>query len=448
MALRKIAALVVCIAFIPAVHAAAQQGGPAGPVMTAQDVVRAALAQHPLVDAAQARLRAAEGARRTAGTLGNPTATYWVENAMFPGQRRGAGFDKESSAYLTMPLEPLLQRGARIQRADQDITAAGADLAAARRQVALDAARVFYRLANAASAVQATRDSRTALERLLAQTRARLSQGATPEVEAIRVEVELARSATEEALADVELARARAELAPYIGGAAVMATPALPTEASGAARRGPPLPGRDEMIRRAIETRPELAAARARVAAANAEISVQRTMTTFRQIGATFGMKRLNGMNSMIVGVAVPVPLFDRNRGEVQRVTGESLAVKQELAWAERQVRADVESAYAAAERLSVQARQLQSSLVQRAAEAQRITLAAYAEGAATLLQVLDASRASSDARLTYSRVVLSERQALFELALAIGTDPEQTPDITADGATASATTRQTGEVR
>jgi cobalt-zinc-cadmium efflux system outer membrane protein len=171
-------------------------------------------------------------------------------------------------------------------------------------------------------------------------------------------------------------------------------------------------------------------------------------MTTFRQIGATFGMKRLNGMNSMIVGVAVPVPLFDRNRGEVQRVTGESLAVKQELAWAERQVRADVESAYAAAERLSVQARQLQSSLVQRAAEAQRITLAAYAEGAATLLQVLDASRASSDARLTYSRVVLSERQALFELALAIGTDPEQTPDITADGATASATTRQTGEVR
>jgi cobalt-zinc-cadmium efflux system outer membrane protein len=164
--------------------------------------------------------------------------------------------------------------------------------------------------------------------------------------------------------------------------------------------------------------------ARARVTAATTETSVQRALTV-RQVGATFGFKRVEGENAMIAGISMPVPLFDRNRGEIQRATGELLAAQEELTWTERAVVAEMAGAYTAVQRLSTQVSSLEHAFLDRADETNRITLAAYQEGAATLLQVLDATRTVADARLTYYRAVLAQRQSVFDLAMAAGDDPE-----------------------
>jgi outer membrane protein TolC len=58
---------------------------------------------------------------------------------------------------------------------------------------------------------------------------------------------------------------------------------------------------------------------------------------------------------------------------------------------------------------------------VERAAELRRLTLAAYQEGGATLLQVLDATRTVSDARFTYFRTAFAARASLIELSIASG---------------------------
>ena len=99
-----------------------------------EDIVTAALAQHPVVEAARARVDVARGTRRTAGTLPNPVATYAVEDTSFPGQGRGTRVEPERSAYLTFPIETLFQRKPRTDRADEGIRAAEADLAAAERR--------------------------------------------------------------------------------------------------------------------------------------------------------------------------------------------------------------------------------------------------------------------------------------------------------------------------
>src|SRR6202035_3824224 len=141
--------------------------------------------------------------------------------------------------------------------------------------------------------------------------------------------------------------------------------------------------------------RSEVLSAGARVAAATAETELQRALTV-RQVGATFGLKRVDGTNSMIVGLSVPVPLFDRNRGEVQRATAELIAAEHERSWAERIVSAEIQAAYDATERLSAEVSRLQPSFLDRAEEVNRITVGAYQEGAATLLQVIDAARTLS----------------------------------------------------
>jgi cobalt-zinc-cadmium efflux system outer membrane protein len=253
-----------------------------------------------------------------------------------------------------------------------------------------------------------------------------VTQGAAAEVELIRAQVELDRASTEVALAEVDLSRSRAELWPFVSGAAPprgFTTFRVAVPRTAAAARVPVSP-LDELMARARDRRPEVLAAHARVSSATAETSLQHALT-IRQVGATFGVKRLEDRNSMIAGISVPVPLFDQNRGEIQRATAELSAAEQELAWIERTLDAEVEGTYEAAKRLSTQVLALEPSFLDRAEEASRITVAAYQEGAATLLEVLDSARTLADARVTYAHAVFAQRQSLFDLALTTGDEPE-----------------------
>ena len=417
--------------------ASAQSGAGAqiGRPLTLDALLGRALAQHPLVDAARARVRSAEGSRLTARSLSNPIVTYQVENAPFPGRVAPAGIDREISTFATLPLEPLFQRWPRVRRADEDVRAAQADLDLARRAVFLDASRAFYRLALAQTAVDGATDVRDRLSELAAFTGARTREGATSEGDLIRVQVELDRAEAALALERVELARARGALAPYLSdsvsttlaldGIRVVAdTTVVMGVAAGTGARLAPLA---TYASRAAVARPDLVAARSRVAAARAETNYQRTLT-LRQLGATFGSKRIGGVNTMIAGLSLPLPLFDQNRGEVQRASAERSALDQELVWRERQVAAEVAASYEAARLLSEQRSRLSTSFIARAEASRRIALTAYREGAVGLLQVIDASRTLADVRLTYYRTLFAERESLLELNIISGSEPLGAP--------------------
>ncbi len=439
---------VVTAALVPLSDVAAQSvpelaGAPPGNVpnvLTLPAVLRSALDRHPLIEAAAARVRGAQGARRTAGALPNPIVTYQVENAALPGGARPIGLAQETSTFATLPLEPLWQRGPRVQRANADVRASEAELAVARRAVALDAARAYYRIALAQIAVQGAAEVQEGLDSLLRFNRTRVAEGATAEGDLIRLEVERDRNATERAIQDVELIRARAALVPFLndtlsGSVALPATvsegimPGLPHFAVAVdndatmAAQNLVLPDRSVFVTRALIARPDVLASRARARASGAELALQRTLFV-RQLGATFGTKRTAGVSSMIAGLSLPIPLFDQNRGEVERATGERGAAEQELTWTERRATAEVAGAYEGAQALAAQLAPLRGRLIERAEESRRIALAAYREGAAPLFQVIDATRTLADARLTYYRAMFAQREGLLELYAAAGFDP------------------------
>jgi outer membrane protein TolC len=157
-----------------------------------------------------------------------------------------------------------------------------------------------------------------------------------------------------------------------------------------------------------------------------------------RQLGASFGLKRVGGVNALVGGISLTVPLFDQNRGEIQRATGERLAAELEARWQERTIAAEVEAEYQAAERLAAQVTLLQPTFLSRAAESRRIAIGAYQEGATSLLQVLDASRTLNEARVMYARVLAAANESLFDLGIAAGYDPKTAATL---GRTATAPT-------
>lgn len=411
------------VAYIASPHLAAAQTATVGRPVTLHDVIRAAVERNPLVDAARARVQAARGSRITAGTLPNPILTYQVENAAFPGHTPPSDLTRETSSYATLPLESVWQRRPRVRKADDNIRVADAELAMARGQVAADAARAFFRVALAQLSVKTSGDIREGLDSLVRYTRARVAEGAASEGDLIRLQVERDRAVTDRVLQQVEVVRARGALAPFL-------------DDSQMARRGEILVVDDDSLFVAAVAlapasaftgrttlRPDVIAARERAAAAGAESALQRTLLV-RQLGATFGTKNTGGSYSMIVGVSVPFPIFDQNRGEVQRATSERLAAEQELVWVERRSSAEIAAAYEAAQLLTTELAALDQQFLSRAAESRRIAVAAYQEGAVPLLQVLDATRTLADARLTYYRALFARQGSLLDLYTAAGLDP------------------------
>jgi cobalt-zinc-cadmium efflux system outer membrane protein len=414
--------------------ARAQSVAIAQPVLTLRALLDSVRRNHPAVRAADSRVRAAEGRRVTAKSFGNPVLGYQVDQTPFPGGRPLVGMEREAMTTATLPLEFLFQRAPRAARASADVRAAEADAGAARQRIALDAASAYYRAALAQVQSATTHDLVGWLDTLVAYNRARVNEGVAAEADLIRSEVERDRVASEASMQDAELAQAHAALGAYASDAPGL-TPDVSVDDMPLPLRAP-TPTAPGLLRlsgdrplpsaASIDARPEVRAARERVTSSTAALAAERSMLV-RQLGATIGTMQTGRTTSMIAGVSLPFPMFDQNRGEIQRANAEREVATFELAAQERTATADLRGAYAAAsiltERASRLARRDSTGFLARAEESRRIALGAYREGAVPLFQVIDAARSWADARVTYYRTIVTQHQSVLSLLVAEGLD-------------------------
>ncbi len=383
-------------------------------------------ANYPAIRSTDGRVRAAQAARTTAQAFGNPMIGYETDQTSLPGRRPLVGMSRQTMITATVPLEPLYQRGPRVARANAEVRAVEFDGIATRQQIGLNAAEAFYRVAMAQVEAETGQELVGWLDSVVAYNRPRVREGATSEADLIRSTIERDRVAAEAAMQRAELARARSDLRVFFPQAHASSvvqfdeTPFAHTLVNSAAAVTDV-----ELLQRASD-RGEVRAARERVSATSSAIAIERTLT-IRQVGATVGVMQSMNQTSLIAGVALPIPLFDRNRGEVQRAVAERDIARAELVAQERMVAAEARGAYDAAQILTERAIALtqrdSTNLLRRADESRRIALGAYREGAVPLLQVIDAARAWSDTRITYYRTLFAQQQSVLALLVAQGQD-------------------------
>lgn len=383
--------------------------------------------QHPRVAAAESRVAAALGARRTAGVYPNPILGVGLENATLPGRERTAAMDREVMSSATVPLEFIYQRGARVRRADAELDAARADAFAERQRIGLAAVRTYYRVASSQVEVATAEDLVRWLDSLVAYTRARADEGAASGADLIRAELERDHASNELTIGLAALARARADLVTFTGDSsgataslAPVVMPDLPLALPPAGIAG---------------ARPDVKSAQAHVTAAGAGMGIARSMLV-RDVSAMAGLKWSAGTTTLLAGLSLPFPLIDQNRGELARARAERDVAVFELAAMERQVSAELAGARATAALLAERVRALVGpagapqvvpgqavSYLARADEARRITLGAYQEGAVPLFQVLDVARAWGEARLSFYQTLYAQHESVAALLVAQGRD-------------------------
>jgi outer membrane protein, heavy metal efflux system len=403
-----VAAGVAVLMVVPAGMAHAQDGPRR---VTLDEAVALFARNNPDLHVARAEAAEAAALARQAAAYPNPE----VGGTHEPLSGDGRSY---SESYLTLSqrLQWPATRAARRASAERIAAAAGARLAA-------DSARLAFEVRSAwIDAVLAER-SEVLLTRVTAVFRdaersavERFREGDISAYERRRIAVERLRYENTLAEARLGAASARRTLALLV----LPAAGELEVGPADTLGHAPPAVDADRLIASAIGRRSEIAAAAAELEAARAGARAARSGRV-PDVTATGGYKRqADGLTGAFLGIAIPLPLWDRRAGEVQVAGVRVTAAAARLAQAERQVRSDVARALLAWE--AALARLALLGDPQTAPDdLLAIAQVAYEAGEMELVQLLDAADALREAAALEARLRAQLWTSYFDLERAVG---------------------------
>ena len=326
------------------------------------------------------------------------------------------------------------KRGARIQSAKLNTAISQTDAADARRSLTLSLRMAFIAALQAKSDLQFAQENLAAYQRTVDINRQMLQQGEIARADFLRIELQTLQFQTDLDDATLELKTAKASLRGLLGASN------LPDDfdVQGDLKAIPFDRNLDELKKLALLNRPDLK---------SAETGKQKAAADFRLARAnrwpdpTVGMSFLHtgnefpgpgwfepfypkgaASNGMGIGLAsIPLPIFDRNQGEIARAKSEELRSALLAQAAENQVIQDVESAYAqfvsARERLKL----YEDTYLGEAKESLDIEDFSFHKGGASILDYLDAQRTYRATQLAYRQQLAAYLNALAQLQSAAG---------------------------
>jgi cobalt-zinc-cadmium efflux system outer membrane protein len=190
----------------------------------------------------------------------------------------------------------------------------------------------------------------------------------------------------------------------------------------------PPPPPVDDLIQTALESRPDIVAFRLGVVRAESDVRLARANRwsdvyflaqpyTF-QNNQPFGLK---STSSWAVGITVPLPVFNRNQGAIERARINVGQSQLQLATLERQVIADVQTAFTEYEVTRREVDELKNDVLRIAlenrAEARKLQQAGETSMSTLIMAELD----FSDVVKQYLDTSVRHRQSMLGLNTAVG---------------------------
>jgi outer membrane protein, heavy metal efflux system len=382
------------------------------------EALQKAAVNHPAIKAAGARIASAEGLLQQARLKPNPSLSFQSENWRMDGAPAfRPGQELDTFLYLSQPLETGGKRSRRSDEAQKEIALARAEQEALQWKIRQEVRLAFQRALLAQEQMKMMKEGGKDLDQIVDYHRLRVEQGATAEADLIKVRLERERYLLAESAAEAEAERSLLDVLRAMGEPVPYPPYQLAEIPDPAA--GNPL-SENELRLRAVERRPDLRLARLHVERAQAALEMQKALAK-PDVGLVMGYKRTGGYDTLLAGVTVSLPWFDRNQGHVAH--GLSELQRSELLHQAAQLHANAEisSAVASVRRKHAMIHQMETGVVERASESWRISLAAYQEGGTDLLHLLDAQRVLREVRLLQSRIRMEFRLSVMELEGAVG---------------------------
>ena len=171
----------------------------------------------------------------------------------------------------------------------------------------------------------------------------------------------------------------------------------------------------------AATNRPDLRAAQQAVTAAESQLALQKANGKM-DITGTFDYSHTAGASSGSFFYNMPLPIFNRNQGEIARAQFAITQAREQASETTQQVSTDVVQAFANLQTNDQIIQLYQGGYVEQAKQSRDISEYAYRKGAASLLDYLDAERTYRANQLAYRQALASYMLALEQMRQAVGT--------------------------
>ncbi|WP_440778864.1 TolC family protein [Pseudomonas syringae] len=361
--------------------------------------LEAAFAHNPELAAAQWEIGVAEGDRQQAGLIPNPVLSWEVEDT-----RRDTS---TTTVMLSQALELGGKRGARIAAAGKGQDAARLELEQRGNELRADVVQAFYAAARAQAGLELARQSRALAERGLHVAEGRVRAGKVSPVEATRAQVQLAetdllvrRAETLKINSSRELARATGS--PTASFERLDYTDLSPGKSPSSAR-----------MMTALNQSAELRLAQTRIEQREAALGSERAkripdLTV--SVGSQYSREERERVN--VVGLSMPLPLFDRNQGNVLAASRRADQSRDLRNAVELKLRTQTQSAL---DQWSTAAQEVESFnkvILPAAQSAVDTATRGFEMGKFGFLEVLDAQRTLISARSQYLESLATATEA------------------------------------
>jgi len=382
--------------------------------ITLTDALHLALSANPDLSVALRELEAIAGVRMQAATRPNPSISTLMEDAR--------NSTRQTTILLEQPIEMGNKRDNRIKSADIRYDAVNTDIAIKKSEVYANVQAAFYsvlaaqeRLSLATSSLDVAKQAREAASK-------KVQAGKISPVEETKSKVAESGIKIEANQATSTLNTARKRLASLWGSP-------FPKfmQTVGQIENIPAIPSLQELSNM-LDNAPSIQRAKLEIDVRQAQVNIENTKRT-PDLTLSIGAKRNEelGLNQAVLGFSIPIPVFDRNQGNLQVAVSRTDKARDELVAFRVQLETQLGGAY---ERLST-ARQsvdtLQKEILPGAQSAFDAATKGFEFGKFNYLDVLDAQRTLFQAKSQYINALLEAHQASADIKRILG---DAMPDI------------------
>lgn len=359
-------------------------------------------------------LRASEAAILQAGVLPNPVLELTGEN--LDNARLRQDGDRTTGIQIGQLIELGGKRSARVRIAETGRDLANWDYEAKRIDVLLQVSQYFIDTVAAQESLLLTGESLKLARDVADAVAKRVLAGKVSPIEETKAKLALAAAQIDAEQARRQLAAARKNLASMWGN-----PEPLFESATADLESIQPLPGYEQLTAR-VRNNPDLARWNTEIARRQAAIDAEKAKA-IPDITVSVGRRRFSQFedHAYMLGVSIPIPLFDRNRGGIVETHRRLDKAMDEQRAAEDRLLAEFSRGFQRLSGIRAEIETLRNSMLPGARSAYDGATKGYQLGKFGILDVLDAQRTLFQTRTQYLKALADYHRGSNEIERLIG---------------------------
>lgn len=385
--------------------------------LSLRDAVTRALTFSPAVKAAFIEIDARRGEEAQSGVRLNPELSVEVEN--FAGNKDRSGFQTAEETFsLAQTIELGDKRLKRLQAAHLDTSLAGWDHESLRVKVATDAAQAFVDVLISQQRVKVLGEFVALARTTKNSVDARVQGGKASPIENDRASVALARAEAFQKGERARLEAAKRRLAALWGSSNIDFGRAVGRLGNGYAAPTP------EALLALLDNNPLLARWGDEINRRVAQLDLEHAKAIPDiTVGAGVRTSQEDNSTAMVASLSVPIPLFDRNQGNIAAAQRRIAKAENEQLATRNELYATLVEALGELDVAATELRALEKDVLPGAQRAYDKTKIGFDEGKFDILNVLDVQRTVFESRLEVLTARANYEKARVRVEALVGRD-------------------------